>query len=103
MGAEGKLAGVNKNWVGGCLFALFFGAGLTLVLSSPRPNPILSDLERFRLVPQIAHYVFQPLTYVAVAALLTFRVIRMRYVGFWSILFSFIVGGISATILLTLK
>ena len=85
---------INKYWAIGCLCALLLGIGVRLVLSNAGTNPILNDVERYRLVSQIARYMFQPLTYVAVAALFAFRVIRMRFVGFWSILFSFIVGGL---------
>lgn len=103
MEAHGKSVGVNKYWAGGCLCALLVGVGMRLVLSNPGANPILNNSEQFRPVPQIAHYMFQPLIYVAMVALLTFRVVRMRFVGLWSVFFSFIVGGISATILLGLR
>jgi hypothetical protein len=102
MEADGKSARFDKYWAGACFCALLVGVGMRLALSNPGTNPILNDTERFHLVSQIAHYLFRPFTYAAVAALFTFRVIRMRFVGFWSIFFSFIIGGLLSTISLSL-
>jgi|SRR5208283_2156661 len=102
MEAVGKSGRVSTYWAAACLFALLVGVGTRLVLANPGTNPILNNVERVRPVSQIAHYLFQPLTYVAVAALFTFRVIRMRFVGFWSVFFSFIAGGLLATLFLAL-
>jgi len=102
MEADRKSGRVSRYWAAACLCAVLVGIGMRLVLANPSTNPILNDVERFRPVSQIAHYLFQPLTYVALAALFTFRVIRMRFVGFWSVLFSFIAGGLLATFFLAL-
>jgi hypothetical protein len=102
MEADDKSVRVNKYWAGSCLCALLVGVGVRILLANPGANPILNQMERFRFAPQIAHYMFQPLTYVAVAALFTFRVIRMRFLGFWSVFFSLIVGGLLAAFSLAL-
>jgi hypothetical protein len=99
----GRNLASTKYWAAANLCALLVGAGTRLVLSNTATNPILNDMERFRAVSQLAHYLFHPLTYVAVATLFAFGVIRLRCVGFWSVFFSFIVGGISATIFLALQ
>jgi hypothetical protein len=103
MEAGRNLVSVDKYWAAGNLCALLVGAGTRLVLSNSATNPILNDTDRFRPVSQLGHYLFHPVTYVAVAALFAFGVIRLRCVGFWSIFFSFMVGGITATILLALR
>jgi hypothetical protein len=102
MEADSRSGPASRYWTLACLCALLFGVGTRLVLANPGTNPILNNVERFRLVSQIAHYLFQPLIYVAVAALLTFRVIRMRFVGFWSVFFSFIAGGLLGTFVMAL-
>jgi hypothetical protein len=93
---------INKYWAVGNLCALLMGAGTRLVLSNTA-NPILNDRERFPIVSHLAHYLFLPVTYTIVAVFIVLGVIRLRCVGFWGILFSFIVGGISATIILALR
>jgi cytochrome b561 len=94
---------INRYWAVGYLCALLVGAGTRLVLSNTATNPILNDRERFPVVSQLTHYLFHPVTYVVVVALFVLGIVRLRCVGFWSILFSFIVGGISATIILALR
>lgn len=102
MEADGKSGQVSRYWAAACLCALLVGVGMRLVLANPGTNPILNNVEQVRPVSQIAHYLFQPLSYMAVAALFTFRVIRVRFVGFWSVFFSFIAGGLFATFFLAL-
>jgi len=102
MEADGKSGRVSKYWAAACLCALLVGVGMRLVLANPGTNPILNNVERVGLVSQIAHYLFQPLIYAVVVALFTFRVIRMRFLGFWSVFFSFIAGGLLATFFLAL-
>jgi cytochrome b561 len=94
---------INKYWVIGNLCALLVGTGTRVVLSNKATNPILKDSERLPAISHLAHYLFHPVTYVLVAVLLVIGVIRLRCVGFWSILFSFIVGGITATVILELQ
>lgn len=103
MDAVRKWGPVNRNWALGNLCALLVGAGTRLVLSNTATNPILNDRERFPAVSHLAHYLFHPVTYVVVVALFVLGVMRLRCVGFWSILFSFMIGGISATIILALR
>jgi len=102
MEAGHNLVSIDKYWAAADLCALLIGAGTRLVLSNTARNPILNDMDRFHAVSQLAHYLFHPLTYVAVAVLFALGVIRLRCVGFWSVFFSFIVGGILASIFLAL-
>jgi len=91
---------INKYWAVASVCALLVGVSTRLVLSNSAANPILNDRERFPVVSQPAHYLFHPVIYGVVAALLLLGIIRLRCAGFWSIVFSFIVGGILATIIL---
>jgi cytochrome b561 len=103
MEAVRNCVSINRYWAVANVFALLVGAGTRLVLSNTATNPVLNNKERFSTVSHLAHYLFHPITYVVVAALFVFGIIRLRCVGFWSILFSFIVGGISATTILALR
>lgn len=103
MEAVRNLAVCDKKWAIADACALLVGAFTRFMLSNGPTNPILTDLERFRPVPQLSHYLFNPLTYVAVAALFAFGVIRLKCIGFWSVFFSFMVGGILATIFLSIR
>jgi cytochrome b561 len=103
MEAIRNLVSVNRSWAIGNLCALLVGAGTRLLLSNTTANPILNDRQRFPAISQLAHYLFHPVTYVLVAVLFVVGIIRLRCVGFWSIVLSFILGGISATIILALR
>ena len=103
MEAVRKFPSVDKKWVVADVCALFVGASIRFMLSNTATNPVLNDMGRLPVVPRLAHYLFHPLTYAAVAALFALAVIRFKFVGFWSVFFSFMVGGISATILLALR
>lgn len=103
MEAERSRVSINRYWTVANLCALLVGAGTRLVLSNTATNPILNDGKQFSTVSQLAHYLFHPITYVVVAALLVLEIVRLRCTGFWSIVFSFIVGGMLATIILTLR
>jgi cytochrome b561 len=103
MEAVRNWASINRYWAISNLCALLVGTGTRLVLSNTATNPILNERERFPAVSQLAHYLFHPVTYVVVVALFVLGIIRLRCVGFWSIVFSFIVGGILATIILALR
>ncbi len=92
----------DKRWRVVNASALLVGIATSLVLAKPGPNPVLKNMERFRGGAQIAHYWFHPLTYVAVAAVFAFVVVRNRYVGLWSAFCSFTVGGLLASALIAI-
>lgn len=90
-------------WVAANVCAFVVGIGVRLALKHPVPNPILDHPERFGAVAsRLGHYLFHPVTYIGVVVLFVFRVVQLKFSGFQSVLFSFIVGGISATIVLSL-
>jgi hypothetical protein len=102
MSANGESSAINMYWIIGNVCASLVGAGTRLLLSNSLGDPIANNLERNRVVAQLSHYLFHPLTYVAVVVLLLLQVIRLKGVGFWSVVLSFIIGGISASFFLAL-
>jgi|SRR5215471_19953412 len=74
-----------------------------LLSSNTATNPIWNDKGRFPVVAHLAHYMFHPITNAVVVALLVLRIIRLRCVGFWTVIHSFLIGGLSATIILALR
>jgi len=103
MGAARNWGSINRHWAIGNLCALLVGVGTRLVLSNTTTNPILSDRERFPVASHLAFYLFHPVTYTLGVALFILAIIRLRCAGFWSIFYSFMVGGMSATIILALR
>src|ERR1700739_4080666 len=93
---------VTKYWIVANFFAMLVGITICLTLSSPAPNPVIDNVEHFRVVSRIGHYLFHPATYMLIVALFVVRIIQMKFVGFWSIFFSFIVGGLATTVILSL-
>lgn len=98
-----RLASIEKHWAAGDVCAALAGAIIELVLSNPGKNPLLNEMGQPRVVSEIAHYFFHPLTYLAVAVVFAFVVFRRRGVGLWSIFLSFIVGGLLASSFLALR
>ena len=102
MEARRNLSSLDKRWAAADLCGLLIGAGTRLVLSNTGTNPILQDLSRFHVASLLIHYAFNPLAYTAVVTLFVFQIVRLNFAGFWSVFFSFMVGGMLATILLAL-
>ncbi len=92
----------NRYWAVANVCALLVGAATRLVLPN-RANPILNNSQRIWGVSQSAHYLFNPVTFSVVAVILITGIIRLKFVGFWSVLYSFVVGGILVTIVLSLR
>jgi hypothetical protein len=103
MTKDRNLSSIDRYWATANLCALLVGVGIRLALSNTAENPILNDMNRFPAVSHLAHHLFYPLTYVAVAVLFALGIIRLKCVGLWSVCFAFILGGISATIFLALR
>src|SRR6267378_2502058 len=91
----------NSNWFIGDICAFVVGCGTRLLLSNPQRNP-LEGSGYVGLISHLSHYLFHPLTYSAVLILFLLRIIQLKGIGFWSVFLSFIVGGISGAIILTL-
>jgi len=99
--ANGKSGPGHVYWFAGNLCAFAAGVLTRLLLATPQQNPVLQNLGG-PLAPRLVHYVFHPLVYAVVIFLFVFRIFQMKFVGFWSVFFSFIVGGMSATLFLVL-
>jgi len=94
---------VRAYWVAANVCAFIVGIGVRLAIRHPVPNPILDHPERFgAVVTRVQDYIFHPVTYAVVVAFLVFRIVHLGFMGVGSVFFSFIAGGISATIVLVL-
>ena len=103
MSPTSKSVPMNPYWLVGDLFAMTLGVCLVVLLSPGDPSSILDNTENIPLARVLAHYMFHPLTYAAVAAIFAFRIIQNRFAGFWSIFGSLILGGLLTSLVLSLK
>lgn len=102
MPAKSVTGSISMKWVAGDLCVFIIGIAVRLALASPKPSPIFGGPGHLQTASRLAQYLFNPLMYTVVVALLVFRIFRLKFAGFWSIFFSFIAGGTLATIFLAM-
>ena len=103
MPVSGKSTPISIYWIAANLCAFLVGIVISIALSGPALPPISDNLEHHRVISQLLHYLLHPLTYAVVVAFFAFRIFRWRFVGFWSVVASFIVGGGLIAIFLRLQ
>ncbi len=91
----------NNPWFIGCLIALVAGICTRLVLPHEHYPPIVANRDSIGIIERLNHYSFHPVAYILVVILLIYRIFQLKFYSVWSILFSFIVGGILTTTLLS--
>ncbi len=87
-------------WITGNVCALAAGILTRILLASPEQNPAVHIA--IPVVGRVAHYLFNPLTLIAVVVLFVVRIIQLKFIGVWSVFLAFMVGGMTSTLLLAL-
>ncbi len=97
-----NLTRIDKRWAAANGCSLIIGTIVRAMLSNPSGVTPLNGLQYSHLVSQLIHILFNPIAYCVAALLLVFRVVQLRCIGFWSILFSFVIGGLLTSSVVTL-
>ncbi len=90
----------SRTWVIINVCALVAGVGLSIVLSSVlplRPGPSTPSN-----VAKLSYYLFHPMPRALVVSVFAIMIVRSRGVGIFSAVGSFLVGGMSTDILLSI-
>jgi hypothetical protein len=93
---------IFNRWLAASLCAFAIGVVFRLAIKPATPPPVPENLRYGWVVSGLAHYLFHPLTGAAIVALFIFGIVKRRFSGLWSVVLSFMVGGMLTTILLGL-
>jgi hypothetical protein len=91
---------IDKRWFIADLCAFVAGIVIRVIRPPGKPPQIPLPPQRAELVSQLEHYMFHPLVGLAMVVLFFLWIFRRRFIGIWSVVASFIIGGILASVLI---